>query len=240
MPKSNPPRSRLAGEVWVWAPFHFFLRRPVISRADWSATHGASLIGFMAAAMFVPVFRIWPLFWVVPIAAYGALVVAVPPMRATFRPWRFGRVSLPGLVATFIIAAGSCSVLVAFHVVAQPNVSAYASFLPVATLGGVFVAGVVFSVFNAILEEIVFRAILFDAIESQWGARVAVIATAGLFGIGHMHGYPPGPLGAILAGIFGLCLGWLRVFTDGIGLPVIAHIAADATIFTIVARSTVF
>ncbi len=47
----------------------------------------------------------------------------------------------------------------------------------------------------------------------------------------------PVPLGALLAGLYGLALGWLRVVTGGIGLPVIAHIAADATIFTIAARS---
>jgi hypothetical protein len=41
----------------------------------------------------------------------------------------------------------------------------------------------------------------------------------------------------VLAGIYGLCLGWLRVFSGGLGLPVIAHIAADATIFTIIGRA---
>ena len=80
---------------------------------------------------------------------------------------------------------------------------------------------------------------MFDAVQSEWGGGVAIFATAFLFGYGHMRGYPPGPLGAMLAGIYGLCLGWLRVFAGGIGLGVIAHIAADATIFTIVARSGV-
>jgi membrane protease YdiL (CAAX protease family) len=194
----------------------------------------------MAAAVFVPAFRIWPWLWLVPIAAYSALVVAVPPMRATFHPWRFGWVSLPSVVATLIIAAGAWAVLVAFQEIIHPDLSAYGSILPVAGLGGTVAVGVLFSVFNALLEEIVFRAILFDAIEPQWGARAAVIATAGLFGFGHMHGYPPGPLGAGLAGVFGLCLGWLRIFTGGIGLPVVAHIAADATIYTIVSRANGF
>jgi membrane protease YdiL (CAAX protease family) len=60
-----------------------------------------------------------------------------------------------------------------------------------------------------------------------------------LFGLGHLHGYPPGHVGALLAGIFGFCLGCLRVYTGGLGLPVIAHIAADATIFQIVADAGV-
>jgi uncharacterized protein len=55
-----------------------------------------------------------------------------------------------------------------------------------------------------------------------------------------MHGYPPGPLGAVLATIFAVCLGWLRVFSRGLALPIFAHIAADATIYIILARNGVF
>ena len=38
-------------------------------------------------------------------------------------------------------------------------------------------------------------------------------------------------VGAQLAGTYGLALGWLRVFTGGLGLPGLTHITADATIF---------
>lgn len=58
-----------------------------------------------------------------------------------------------------------------------------------------------------------------------------------VFGCGHLHGYPPGPLGAVLAGLYGLGLGWLRVFSGGLGWPVVARVVADATLFTLVARS---
>jgi hypothetical protein len=90
--------------------------------------------------------------------------------------------------------------LATFHRLIHPDVRAYRAFLPVSTLGGVIVVGVVFSVSNALLEEIVFRGIFYDAIESQWGASVAVVASALIFGYGHLHGYPPGPSGAMLAG----------------------------------------
>lgn len=198
--------------------------------------HALALVGLICAATFVPVFRMWPLLWVVPLAAYAALVVVVPPLRGTFRPWRFGRVSPSTALATAIIAVGSCAALVAFHLLRHPDISAYGSFLPVSSLGGILAVGVLFSVFNALFEEVIFRGVLFDAVESQWGVWVAVVVTAFLFGYGHMRGYPPGALGAVLAGIYGLCLGWLRVFSGGIGLGVIAHIAADATIFIIIAR----
>jgi hypothetical protein len=197
------------------------------------------LMALTAAATLIPVFHLWPLLWLVPLAAYATLVAMVPPLRATFRPWHFGRVSTKTVIATAVIALGSCTALAAFQSIMRPDVSTFAGFLPVHTLGGVLAVGVLFSIFNALFEEIIFRGVLFDAIESQWGVAMAVAATAFLFGYGHMHGYPPGMLGAILAGIYGICLGWLRTFSGGLGLPVIAHIAADATIFTFVARAGV-
>lgn len=209
------------------------------SSTDWRPLHALLLLVLIAAATLVPIFRLWPLLWLVPLAAYAVLVASVPPLRATFRAWRFGRVSGTTVVATAIITMGSCAALVVFHLRTHPDVSVFTGFLPVHTLGGVFAAGVLFSLFNALFEETIFRGVLFDAIESQWGVAVAVAATAFLFGYGHMHGYPPGILGAALAGIYGLCLGWLRVFSGGLGLPVLAHIAADATIFTIVAGAGV-
>ncbi|MCX6899911.1 MAG: CPBP family intramembrane metalloprotease [Verrucomicrobia bacterium] len=186
--------------------------------------------------MLVPAFRNWPFLWIVPLLGYSALVAIVPPLRATFRPWSFGRVSTFTVAATFGVSVVSCAALVAFHSLAHPDVSGFGRFLAMPALG-VLAIGVLFSLFNGLFEELIFRGILFDAVESQWGIGAAIAVTALVFGYGHMHGYPPGALGAVLAGIYGVCLGWLRATSRGLGLPIIAHIAADATIFTIVARS---
>ena len=110
-----------------------------------------------------------PLLWLVPLAAYGALVATVLPLRASFRPWHFGRVSPSAVLATLILAIGSCSVLVTFHVIKHPDIRACGSLIPVSALGGVLTAGILFSLFNALFEEIIFRGILFDAVVSQWG-----------------------------------------------------------------------
>ena len=209
-------------------------------RADWRPIHALVLAGLLVLSTFVPAFRIWPMLWLVPLIGYAAIVASVPPLRTTFRKWRVGQFSTSTVAATIIIAIASCGTLVAFDTYAHPDVSAYAHFLPVAALGGVVTAGIVFSIFNATFEELVFRGILFDSIESQWGVRTAIVTTALLFGYCHMHGYPPGPIGAVLAGIYAICLGWLRVITRGLALPILAHIAADATIYIILARSGVF
>jgi membrane protease YdiL (CAAX protease family) len=127
----------------------------------------------------------------------------------------------------------SSAALILFHTLFRPDVSALMAALPVTALGGVVLAGILFPLLNASMEELVFRGALFDAIEAEWGWQVAVGVTAVIFGVGHMSGYPPGWLGAILAGLYGLTLGLLRVWVGGLALPIIAHIAADATIYGI-------
>jgi membrane protease YdiL (CAAX protease family) len=210
-----------------------------LSPADWRALHGLLFFVLLIAGTFVPVLRVWPGLWIAPLSAYAALVSMIPPLRATYRPWRLGRFTRPGILAALGIAAVSCSALAVFHYFVHPDVHAFAAYLPVTTLPTVLALGVLFSIVNALCEEVIFRGILFDAVESQWGVRGAVIGTAFLFGYGHLRGYPPGPLGAVLAGLYGLCLGWLRVFSGGLLLPILVHITADATIFTIVVRSGV-
>jgi membrane protease YdiL (CAAX protease family) len=205
---------------------------------SWRAMHGVLLLVLLMAVSFVPVLRLWPWPWITPLVGYFLVVVAVPSLRASFQPPRFGRITQLGIVTATVIAAVSCVVLIGFQIVSHPDMRAYTHAIPVGSLGGMAAGGVCFAVMNAFLEEFVFRHVLFDAISSQWGSWGAIGASASLFGFAHLHGYPPGTAGTILAGIFGFALGWLRMLTRGIGLPVIAHVAADATIFWILARST--
>lgn len=191
-----------------------------------------------AVALFwsFPVTSRWPLLWIAPLAAYLIVVAFVPVLRRSFRTWRFGEVTLKSATATFVLAALSCGVLVAFHSLFRPDLSRFAGRLPIDAMGGVISAGIIFSLANAAFEEIFFRGIIFNAIQPTWGATTAVLTTALIFGYGHIEGYPPGIVGAILAGVYGLALGVVRAFTGGIGLGFLAHVAADATIYTLIAR----
>ncbi len=128
-------------------------------------------------------------------------------------------------------------VLIVYQVLVQPNVTELTTYLPATVFGSVAVAGVYFSVVNALLEETMFRGLLYDALESQWGWHAAIFGSAAIFGAGHVVGYPQGLLGAVLAGIYGLMLGWLRHQTGGLAAPVVAHVSADATIFWILAHN---
>jgi membrane protease YdiL (CAAX protease family) len=205
--------------------------------SEWEGMHGLLLFVLVMAAPFVPDLRLWPWPWAAPLASYYLLVALTPSLRASFHRPRFGKITSFGIGAAVLIAVVSCVVLVGFRKVMHPDMRPYMHAIPVQALGGVVTAGICFSGLNALMEELVFRSVFFKSIDSQWGSWPAVCGTAALFGYGHLHGYPPGAVGAILAGIYGFALGWLRMFSGGIGLPLAAHIAADATIYSILAQS---
>lgn len=145
---------------------------------DWRPLHAFVLIAATAAAASVPSLHGWPWLWFAPLAAYAVIVTIVPPFRRSFRPWSLGRLNAATISTTAVITIGSAAVLIAFHCLALPDLARYRGFLPATIFGSVIAAGVLFSFLNALLEELIFRGVLFDAVESQWGAWTAVAATA--------------------------------------------------------------
>jgi membrane protease YdiL (CAAX protease family) len=187
----------------------------------------------------------WPWHFLAPLIGYYGLVLIAPTLRRT--PWRprVGRlVGMPLLAATQLAALTLAGIAI-FQATVDPDVTELAWSIPVkefavlaesagapdAPFWGVILAGICFSLFNPVLEELIFRGVLYDAVSAEWGVALAIGVTSGLFGLVHLHGYPPGPIGAALAGFFGLGLGLLRWWTGGLGLAIACHIVADALIF---------
>ena len=203
---------------------------------DWRLIQGVAFVLFMACALIFPPLRRWPWLWLAPLIPYLLLVACVPPIRRSLTWFRLGQLSVAAVLTTLGIMVLTSSALFAFYT-AQPDVRSYRAFVPLGALGGVMVAGVIFTTVNAALEELVFRGVLFDAAQSQWGMWGTLIGTAILFGLGHLHGYPPGTIGACLATAFGFGAGALRFWTGGLLLPIVAHMGADATVYSILVHS---
>ena len=151
-----------------------------------------------------------------------------------FVPAKF---SVAAISATVVIVLLTSGVLLGYYTQTQPDLRGIRAALPVEALGGVIMAGVVITIVNATLEELIFRGVLFDALQSQWGVWFTLIASSVLFGLGHLEGFPSGPVGACLAASFGFVMGVLRLWTGGLALPIIAHMGADATIYAILFHS---
>ena len=195
------------------------------------AVHGGLFLAAVCAAALVSPPLPWPWYLLLPLLAYGGVALLFAPLRRTAPVIGIGRMGGAPLGCAAILIAGTTAVLVVFHAWACPDVTELAGHIPVAVFGNLLLAGIIFSILNAALEEVVFRGVLWGAIAQEWNNGVALVVTAIFFGIGHIHGYPPGSVGAVLAGIYGLALGLLRWWTGGLGLALGCHLCADATIF---------
>ncbi len=205
-----------------------------------SSFHGGLLMATVAVCAILLPHLAWPWYLLMPLLAYATVVLTVPPLRRTVPSLRPGHLGGAPLVYAAVLSLATMAVLVGFHVWFSPEVTALAKRLPVAAFGSLILAGLCFSVLNAAQEEIVFRGVLWKAITDEWNEPVALAVTAVLFGLGHLNGYPPGPIGAALAGLYGIALGLLRWWTGGLGLALVCHVVADATIFALLWWSEAF
>lgn len=170
----------------------------------------------------------------VAVGVLPLIVLVLLQRRSTWwpaLPWlRFGRLDpvVWGLAAATVLGAGAG--LTAFAVVVRPEVSSY--LLSLRSLPGwLAVVGVVgFAVVNPVWEEVVYRGVLQTELAVTVGTRPAVAVQALLFGLSHLHGFPSGWLGVAMAATWGFALGVIRMRTNGLVVPYLAHVFANLAI----------
>jgi membrane protease YdiL (CAAX protease family) len=201
------------------------------------AANAVLLFALLAVPLFVPALRWWPLYLLAPLAAFAAVVAAVPPLRRGIGWLRVGRLDVRVLAATAGLVVVSSAALVLWFLLARPDVGDLAGQVPRGRWEVLLPAGAVFAAGNAAMEEAVFRGVLQDALEAEWGRWWAAGVQGVAFGVIHSQGFPRGPAGMAMASAYGVALGLLRVWAGGLGACVLAHTAADATIFALLAGS---
>ncbi|MBN1945325.1 MAG: CPBP family intramembrane metalloprotease [Bradymonadales bacterium] len=145
--------------------------------------------------------------------------------------WRLG--TLPWL-STAVCAAVTPVGLVAWVRLADPDLSNLLRSLPQAPLAALILGGMLFALVNAIGEELIWRGLFQHRLVTLFGPAAAIAIQGISFGIQHTHGFPSGATGVLLAGAWGVMLGWLRWRSRGVLAPILAHLVADATIAAIV------
>ena len=97
------------------------------------------------------------------------------------------------------------------------------------------VVGIIFSIFNSLYEELLFRGFLTTELKQHGRTFVAVVIQACAFAMMHfMNGFPNGLAGLILTFVYGIFMGHLFVKSRSI-LPCIAsHILCDLTVFALI------
>lgn len=197
---------------------------------NWPVIHGfVFLLAFLCAES-VP----WPSAWLAQwstFITYFVVVVCMPSLRNSIGWLKIGRITLATSAVTLAVMV--TAVIVLFLIPQDRFPREFAQVLPFRTTLGIFVSGVLFALINATIQELVFRGVLFDPLESIWGRWIAILLSAFVFGIGHLLTVKSRIIGAGLASLafdFGVALGFLRAWSGGLALPIVAHVAADIAV----------
>jgi uncharacterized protein len=152
----------------------------------WPAVHAAILlVAWVIIPLCLPTPQ-WPWYLLLPVAAYACIALLVSPLRRTAQWPSVGPVDRVRVIATAVLSVLTVSVLVAYQSLVHPEVTDLAAVIPVAAFGNLLLAGVCFSLGNAVLEELIFRGVLYEALASELDSGVAIGVTALCFGLGHL------------------------------------------------------
>ncbi|MBN1342422.1 MAG: CPBP family intramembrane metalloprotease [Phycisphaerae bacterium] len=201
---------------------------------DWGAVCCSLLCAAVLVSGWVNPWRWWPMHLLVPLAGFAVVVGVVPQLRRSIEwpGWgRFDRVTIGLSVLTVVASSGA---LVLWYVLARPDVGDIRAMIPPLPRWMLPLACLVFAVVNALMEEAVWRWVLWTLLGRAIPGVGAVVALqAASFGLYHINGFPRGWIGVAMAGLYGLFLGLIRWRSGGLLPPVVAHVFADVTIFAI-------
>ena len=190
---------------------------------------------WIALVAAVPLFRLWPLVLLVPLLAYAAVVIAVAPLRRSVGWLRAGRFDGGTQLLIFVTVIVSAMALVAWVAWTKPDLGHHLALVPNVPIWVLPLTAVAFAALNAAMEEIIFRGVLMEALDSALGAGWRAIAVQAVaFAAGHyLSGFPNGALGFVMVLVYGVLLGLIRRRAAGLLAPWLAHAAADLVIFSI-------
>ncbi len=199
--------------------------------------HALILLGLMLATPLLPVINRWPWGLIFVVCVSSAVIWAVPSWR--YKPdWLgWGKISRVTVLASILSILVSIAGLLLWYCLCSPNLSEIAKRIPSGNAAQMIVMGAIFACLNAVLEEIVCRGILQDALTARFGVEHGWWLQGLVFGSLHGSGVPQGWIGVFLASIYGIALGWIRQHSKGLGLCCLVHVCTDAAIFALLAAT---
>ncbi len=198
------------------------------------AKDAAVLVVLIYAIGLIPSIGLWP---VGPaLALLATVLVSWSTGRlARWREWfRVGRIDAGSWAIIAGVAVVSAIALVLWQAFFDGQLPltyrqlAESVSTPVAVVGALG-----FAIVNGAIEDSIFFGILLTPLLRYFPPAAAVTMTAIAFGVAHFNGVPNGIVGILLAAVWALMLGYLRMRTEGMLATYLAHIVADATIVAV-------
>lgn len=185
---------------------------------------------------YFPHIGLYPFSELTLLALYAYVVLIIPALRGSVGWLRVGRLDAQIWIYVLATIVISCAALLAWVHWFSRDLTRYVGTLPKWPDGLMYLYGLLFCMFNAALEEIIWRGVIMEALDSALGPAIgATLLQAASFAAAHyLNGFPNGKIGAAMVFIYGLMLGVIRRKSRGLAACWIAHAAADFAIFCLI------
>jgi membrane protease YdiL (CAAX protease family) len=195
----------------------------------------AAIFGIILGLSGIPGIGTWPAPGAIALLLFALLAWRATNWRRELKWLLRGRldVVVVGLVGACVAIAGVA--LLVWYTTLHPDVSDIReAMFPPFPAWALILGGIGFSAVNAAVEEGLFRGLLLDMLDRSLGNNMAALfLQAAAFGLLHIHGFPRGVVGVVLATIYGLMMGVLRRRSGGMLAPWLGHVATDVVIVCI-------
>jgi membrane protease YdiL (CAAX protease family) len=156
--------------------------------------------------------------------------------RRAFRWFTAGTVTREVVLAAATSILLSAVAVIIWFLSVRPDINdLIAAFVPDWHWALLISGGLLFSLWNAAVEEMAYRGVVMEALDQSLGAGIlSLLGQAAAFGAFHIIGFPRGWIGVGLAFLFGVLMGLIRRLSGGLLAAWAAHVCTDVVIVSIV------
>lgn len=223
------------GTIWLFRITLLALPVAIASGSIYTIHFNVFLVCYWLEDFF-PHFSNSPFGQLTVLGLYAFAVVCIPALRHSvgwLHPGRSNSTVWALSLTTIVLASIA---LIAWVHYLNPNLHSYSGLLPNLPPALMILFGIGFSAFNAAAEEITWRGVMLEALDSAFGPGFwPIVIQAASFGIAHYKGgFPSGIVGVLMVFVYGLVLGAIRLLSKGMLYCWLVHVAADSTIFCLI------
>jgi membrane protease YdiL (CAAX protease family) len=220
----------------VWFDIEILILPLAVAAGSIYVVHFNLLLLCYYCMNFLPHLPLYPFSQLTMLGLYAYMVILISPLRTSVGWPRMGRFTALIWALIIITVIVSSVALVIWVQVLSPDLSRYEGNMPHFSLALMLLYGLGFCTFNAALEEITWRGVMMEALDSAFGpGACSVILQAVSFAVAHYrNGFPNGLVGSVMVLAYGLMLGFIRRKSKGILGCWLAHVTADFTIYCLI------
>lgn len=167
-------------------------------------------------------------YFLIPVVLYTLVIHFFPKVKSTIGWWHKEVINRK-LIFHMLLAVGISGIGMFIYLkVNTSSIDRFIGMLPEGSFIFIIAMGIAYALLNAVVEEYIFRGMIWNGLEKIMTNRSLVIFTqAAIFGITHYWGLPGGVSGVVLIFTWSLYLGYVRQKTGGILGVIGLHFGAN-------------